>query len=56
MRDELLSTPNEEALREAGEAVIEVIVNEILDGVAQYQTGDVLVMPQEANLFVAVAE
>jgi len=56
MRDELLSTPNEDALREAGDAVIETIVAEVLGGVAQYRSNDVLVMPQEANLFVATAE
>lgn len=56
MRDELLSTPNEGALRDAGDSVIETIVTEVLDGVVQYRSSDVLVMPQEANLFVATAE
>ena len=56
MRDELLSTPNEGALRDAGDAVIEKIVTEILDGVSDFRRNDVLVMPQEANLFVATRE
>lgn len=55
MRDELLSTPNEPALRAAGEDAMEDIVSEILVAVAQYRKGELLVMPQEALLFDAVA-
>lgn len=55
MRDELLSTPNEPALRAVGGEVINVIVSEILDAVAHFRDGDLLVMPQEALLFKAVA-
>lgn len=55
MRADLLATPNEPALRAAGEAAIAAIAAEILDGVAQFRDGDELAAPQEAHLFEAVA-
>jgi len=55
MRDEILATPNEAALLEAGEDTINTIVSEILEGVEQYRDDDVLIMPQSAHLFQAVA-
>ena len=55
MREEILATPNETALIEAGEDTIDTIVSEILEGVAQYQDGQMLIMPQQAHLFQAVA-
>lgn len=51
MREEMLATPNEPALRAAGDAVIDTIVNEVLDGVKGYRSGDFLAMPQQAHLF-----
>lgn len=54
MRDELLSTPNEPALRAAGEAVLDAIVSEVLEAVAAFREGERLAMPQEALLFEAV--
>lgn len=56
MRDELLSTPNEPALRAAGDEAIEVIVSEIHAAVVQFREGHLIVMPQEAFLFEAVAQ
>lgn len=55
MREEILATPNEAALLEAGEGTIDTIVSEILEGVRQYQIGQMLIMPQQAHLFQAVA-
>lgn len=55
MRAELLSTPNEPALRAAGDDVVDAIVREILEGVAHFREGDMLVMPQEAHLFEATS-
>jgi SAM-dependent methyltransferase len=55
MREELLATPNEPALLDAGENTIDTIVLEILEGVAQYRDGQMLTMPQQAHLFQAVA-
>lgn len=54
MRDELLSTPNEGALRAAGDEAIDVIVSDILVAVEQFRDGEFLVMPQEALMFKAV--
>lgn len=56
MREEILATPNEVVLLEAGEDTIGTIVSEILEGVSQYQNGQMLIMPQQAHLFQAVAE
>jgi ubiquinone/menaquinone biosynthesis C-methylase UbiE len=55
MRKGILATPNEAALREAGEDTIDTIVSEVLEGVAHYQDGQMLIMPQQAHLFQAVA-
>ena len=55
MRQGLLTTPNEAALLAAGEDTIDIIVSEILEGVSQYQDGQMLIMPQKAHLFQAVA-
>lgn len=55
MRQGLLTTPNETALLAAGEETLAKIVSEILEGVAQYQDGQMLIMPQQAHLFQAVA-
>ncbi len=55
MREELLATPNEPALRAAGDEIINLIVSEILEGVAQYKKGKTLCMPQVAHLFQATA-
>ena len=55
MRAELLSTPNEPVLRAAGDKVIDAIVSKILEGVAHFREGDMLVMPQEAHLFDATS-
>jgi ubiquinone/menaquinone biosynthesis C-methylase UbiE len=55
MREEILATPNEPALRAAGENAIDLIVSEILKGVSDYKDGQSLVMPQSAHLFQARA-
>ena len=55
MRRGLLTTPNEAALLASGEETINIIVSEILEGVAQYQDGEMLIMPQQAHLFQAIA-
>ena len=55
MRDELLSTPNEEALRGLPDGELDVIVSEVLDGVSRFREGDLLVMPQRAHLFECLA-
>jgi SAM-dependent methyltransferase len=55
MREELLATPNGPALLDAGENTIDTIVSEILEGIAQYQDGQMLTMPQQSHLFQAVA-
>jgi ubiquinone/menaquinone biosynthesis C-methylase UbiE len=55
MRRGLLTTPNEAALLAVGEDTIDIIVSEILEGVSQYQDGQMLIMPQKAHLFQAVA-
>ncbi|MFT7595475.1 MAG: ubiquinone/menaquinone biosynthesis C-methylase UbiE [Paracoccaceae bacterium] len=55
MREEILATPNEPALRAAGDEVINRIVSEISEGVAQYKEGQKLCMPQTAHLFQARA-
>lgn len=55
MREEILATPNEPALRAAGENAIDLIVSEILQGVVEYNDGQSLVMPQSAHLFQASA-
>ncbi len=55
MRDELLSTPNEKALRAAGEEATNVVASEILKAVTHFRDGEFLVMPQKALLFEAVA-
>jgi len=55
MREEILATPNEAALLESGEDTIELVVSEILEAVARYQDGQMLIMPQQAHLFQAVA-
>jgi len=55
MRRGLLTTPNEAALLAAGEDTIDTIVSEVLDGVAKYREGQMLMMPQQAHLFQAVA-
>ena len=55
MRRGLLTTPNEAALLAAGEDTIDIIVSEVLEGVAKYREGQTLIMPQQAHLFQAVA-
>ena len=55
MREELLATPNEPALRASGDEVIDQIVSEILEGVARFKKGETLCMPQIAHLFQATA-
>lgn len=55
MRDEILATPNEPALRAAGEGVIDDIVAEILEGVSHFRADETLAMPQQAHLFQATA-
>jgi hypothetical protein len=55
MREELLATPNEPALRAAGETVVDNIGSEILQGVECYRTGETFTMPQQAQLFQATA-
>jgi len=55
MREEILATPNEPALRATGDEVIDQIVSEILEGVAQYKKDETLCMPQVAHLFQATA-
>jgi SAM-dependent methyltransferase len=55
MREELLATPNEPALRAAGDEVLGRIVSEVVEGVAQYKEGQMLCMPQTAHLFQAKA-
>ncbi len=55
MRDELLSTPNEKALRAAGEEATNVVASEILKAVTHFRDGEFLIMPQKALLFEAVA-
>jgi ubiquinone/menaquinone biosynthesis C-methylase UbiE len=55
MREEILATPNEPALRAAGETVVGNIVSEILQGVECYRTRETLTMPQQAHLFQATA-
>ncbi len=55
MREELLATPNEPALRAAGDAVIDKIVDEILAAVSHFRKGQALAMPQQVLLFEASA-
>lgn len=55
MREEILATPNEPALRAAGDAAIDSAVSEILAAVAHFRKGQALAMPQEALLFEASA-
>lgn len=55
MREELLATPNEPAIRAAGEAVMDTVIAEILEGVSHYRSGENLAMPQQALLFRATA-
>jgi ubiquinone/menaquinone biosynthesis C-methylase UbiE len=55
MREEILATPNETALRAAGDSVVDAIVTEILSAVAHFRKGEALAMPQEALLFEAIA-
>ena len=55
MRDELLSTPNEKALRATGEEATNVVASEILKAVTHFRDGEFLIMPQKALLFEAVA-
>ncbi len=56
MRAGILASPNEPALRKAGDEVIGKIVSEILEGVARFRDGDTLKMPQQAHLFQAIAK
>ncbi len=55
MRRGLLTTPNEAALLASGEDTLDIIVTEILEGVAQYRDDEMLIMPQQAHLFQAIA-
>ncbi|SDD15896.1 class I SAM-dependent methyltransferase [Ruegeria marina] len=55
IRTELLATPNEAALLEAGEAVIGRIIDEVLAEVRRFEQDGQLRMPQTAHLFQAVA-
>jgi hypothetical protein len=55
VRDEILASPNEPALRAAGETTIDKIAAEILAGVECFRQGDMLAMPQQAHLFDVVA-
>ena len=55
VRDEILASPNEPALRAAGDATLERIVSEILAGVERFREGEMLAMPQQAHLFDVTA-
>ena len=55
MREEILATPNEPALRAVGDTHLDAIVEEILAGVSQFRSQDTLVMPQTTYLFEGVA-
>jgi ubiquinone/menaquinone biosynthesis C-methylase UbiE len=55
MRIDMLASPNEAALRALGDAAIDQIVQEVLDGVEQFRSDDMLALPQEAHLFEATA-
>ena len=52
MRNEILATPNEDALRVAGDRLIDQIAEEILEGVSSFLEGNMLALPQESHLFV----
>jgi SAM-dependent methyltransferase len=54
IRADILATPNEPALRAAGESAIESIVQEVFEGVSHFSDGEMLAMPQEAYLFDAI--
>lgn len=55
MLEEILATPNEPALLAAGDATLNSIVTEILEGLAHFRNGETLTMPQQAHLFDAIA-
>lgn len=55
IRAELLATPNEAALKIAGEEVIGWMAGEILSELESYEQDGTLRMPQPAHLFQAVA-
>ncbi|KUJ85631.1 hypothetical protein AVO45_01165 [Ruegeria marisrubri] len=55
IRAELLATPNEAALKIAGEEVIGWMAGEILSELAPYEQDGTLKIPQPAHLFQAVA-
>ncbi|MCV2868683.1 methyltransferase domain-containing protein [Defluviimonas sp. WL0002] len=55
VRNELLASPNEPALRQAGEVAITEVVEAILEHLSRFQRGDDLIMPQTAHLFWATA-
>lgn len=55
MRSDLLASPNEASLLALGDAGIEEIVQEILDGLEHFRRDDMLALPQEAHLFDATA-
>ena len=55
IRADILATPNELALRAAGESAIESIVQEVFEGVTHFSDGEMLAMPQEAHPFDAIA-
>jgi hypothetical protein len=55
IRADILATPNEPALRAAGESAIESIAEEVFEGLSQFRHGDILATPQEAYLFDATA-
>ena len=53
IRKEILTSPNEQALRAAGEETLDKIVSEILLGVDHFRVDEMLVMPQQGHLFNA---
>ena len=54
IREEILATPYEMALRKKGNDTIDAIVDDVDIALERYRDGDNLIVPQEAHLFQAV--